>query len=60
VAHAYNSSYSGGRDEEDNGLRPGQKKRRKVRETISTNKPGMVIYNCNPSYAGAIGRSIHV
>jgi hypothetical protein len=51
MAHACNSSYLGGRDWEDHGLKanPGKK----VQETlISTNEPGIVVYACNPSYVG--------
>jgi hypothetical protein len=48
----------GGRDWEDQDLRPAQKK---ISETsISTNETGMVIQICNPTYAGGIGRRITV
>jgi hypothetical protein len=33
----------------------------KVSETpISTNKPGMVVHSCNPSYPGGISRRLKV
>jgi hypothetical protein len=54
--NAYNSSHSGGRDLEDCHLRPAGQK---VTETsISTNTLGVVFCDCNPSYAGNIGRRI--
>jgi hypothetical protein len=37
----------------------GSQPRQNVSETpISTNKLGMVVYSCNPSYARGIGRRI--
>jgi hypothetical protein len=48
VAHACNSSYSGGRDQEDGGWKPAQAK--SYRGTISINKLGMVACICNLGY----------
>jgi hypothetical protein len=53
VGQAYNPSYSGGRDQEDHGLRPAQVK--SSQDSMSTNeKLGMVACVCHPSYAGRI------
>jgi hypothetical protein len=34
--------------------------KKKVSETVSKNKPGVVVHNCNPSYSGSRGRRIIV
>jgi hypothetical protein len=51
VAHACNSSYLEGRDQEDPGSRPAQPRQK---------KPNMVTYACHPSCSrkGKIGRSM--
>jgi hypothetical protein len=48
----------GGRDWEDHGLRPPQVK--SWGDSISTNKPIVVVHVCNLSYVGDIGRRIKV
>jgi hypothetical protein len=53
VAHKYNSSYSGGRDQKECGLRPVRAKH--LQESISTNKLVMVVYTNHPSYMGGGG-----
>jgi hypothetical protein len=52
MVHTCNSSYSGGRDQEDHGSKPAWW------ESISTNKLGIVLCTCHPSYARDINRSI--
>jgi hypothetical protein len=49
VAHTYNLSYSGGKDQEDSDLRLTMAET-KVEDHISTNKTGVVAYFYNPSY----------
>jgi hypothetical protein len=56
VAHACNSSYSGGRDWEDGGSRPAWAK--SSRDPISINNLGVVVNTCHPSYAGSQGGMI--
>jgi hypothetical protein len=48
VAHTYNSSYRGGRDEEDCSLRPSQAKGNEILSQKA--KLVMVVHICNPSY----------
>jgi hypothetical protein len=54
VAHAYNHSYLGGRDQEDCGSKLVSKKL--VRP--HPNKLGVVVHACHSSYVGAIGRTM--
>jgi hypothetical protein len=57
VVHACNPSYSGGRDQDNCGLRPAQAK--SLRDTpISTNKPGVVACACHLSCLGSINEKI--
>jgi hypothetical protein len=58
VVHAYNPSYSGGSNQEECGSKPA---RQKVSKTLSsTNKPGVVVYACHPSYTEGIDKRIAV
>jgi hypothetical protein len=53
VALSCNPSYSGGRDWEDQGLRPGCGVGRSAQHPILTNKKlGIVGQACHPSYSG--------
>jgi hypothetical protein len=45
AAHTYNPSYLGGRDQEDQGLKPAQAK--SSMEPISSN--GVIVYTCHPA-----------
>jgi hypothetical protein len=54
VVYIYNPSYSGG-----SWFKTSLNKKF-VSPPISTNKPGMVVHICNPSYAGDIGKRIMV
>jgi hypothetical protein len=54
VAHACNPSYSGGRDQEDLGLKPAQGKKlpeNLSRKTIFKNRAGGVALSSSPSTA---------
>jgi hypothetical protein len=51
VAHACNTSYSGGRDREDHCPRPAQAK--SWQAPFSTKKMNVVVLGYNPSYLGA-------
>jgi hypothetical protein len=53
VAHTYKSSFLGSGDQEDYSLRPAVAK--SWQDPISTNKLGMVVQTCFPSYAGDRG-----
>jgi hypothetical protein len=50
--------YSQGRDKEDHGRKPAQTK--SYGDIISTDKPGMVVYTCQPSLTGVIDGRIVV
>jgi hypothetical protein len=52
--HTYNPNYSSGRDWKDCGSRPVRAK--SYQDPISTNKLGMMVHPCNPSYLEGIGR----
>jgi hypothetical protein len=58
VAHTCHSSYLGGGDQEDQGLRPVQVK--SSRDPISSNKKlgtvVMVVCACHPRYEGGVNR----
>jgi hypothetical protein len=56
VTHTCKPSYSGGRDQEDGGLKPAPGKS----QQHSTPKLGMTVHFCNPRCVGGIGRSIIV
>jgi hypothetical protein len=62
VAHAYNPSYSGGRDQEDHSLWAASVGRGKefTRLISIIKKIGMVAPNRYPSYTGSIRRKIMV
>jgi hypothetical protein len=53
-----NPSYSGGRDQENEGLTLAQVKSRQ--DPILTNKLGVMALTCHPSYTGGINRGIVV
>jgi hypothetical protein len=53
VAHACNLRYLGDKDWEVPGSRPAQAEKL---ETISTNKPGIVVHVYNPSYMAGVNR----
>jgi hypothetical protein len=64
VAHAYNPSYSGGRDQEDCGSKPGQivhenlsqKKKKKEQKTIThKNRAGGVAQGVGPRSSPMLG-----
>jgi hypothetical protein len=57
VVHAFNTSYTGGRDQEDSSRAVQAKSER---DSILTNKLGVVARACDPSYAGSVGRRITV
>jgi hypothetical protein len=57
VVHTCNHSYSGDRDKADQGSRPAWAKSY-LDPPISTNKVGMVVYICNPSFVGGKSRRI--
>jgi hypothetical protein len=57
VTHTLHTSYSGGRNWEDQGMKSD---RQKERPPTSENEQGMVVHVCDPSYAGSISRRILV
>jgi hypothetical protein len=58
VVHSYSPSYLRSRDKEDHSLGPVQAKIQKT--PISTNKLGVVVDVCDPSYKGGKTNSVMV
>jgi hypothetical protein len=58
VAHAYNPSYSGGRDQEDHGWRPAQGKclRDPILKIPNTKRPGGVVQGVGPEFKRWYGK----
>jgi hypothetical protein len=52
VAHNYNPSNSGGKDQED--CSSGQSKQKISKTPTSTEKLGVVTHTCHPSYVGSL------
>jgi hypothetical protein len=50
MAYAYNPNYMGGRDQEDCCSRPAKLK--SLQDSISTNKPSVVVCTCGPNDMG--------
>jgi hypothetical protein len=58
MTHTCNLSYSGGTDLEDCGSRLSWAK--SFQDSISSNKPGVIVHTCHPSYLGSIDSRIVV